>query len=128
MVPLVKVLHTAGREYEELPAREGLARLDQALDTCELSARDRALLGFVARLTLRPRGMSRADLLALGEVGLSERLAHDVVHVVACFSYMNRLADALGVRTPEEREGWARELYGDAALVAHQAWAEGRVP
>ena len=123
---MVQALHRAGRDYEGLPPSAGLARVDQALDAQELTERDRALLGFVARLTLRPRGMTREDLLLLGAVGLSERLAHDVVHVVACFAYMNRIADGLGVRVPADREDWACALYGDEGLSAHLAWAEGR--
>ncbi len=124
MVPLVRALWRAGSKAEALPLEEGLVLIDGVLDGLALRPRDRALLGFVARLTLRPRGMDRAGLQGLLAAGFTERQAHDAVHVVACFSYMNRLADGLGVAVTVTRETWARELFGEAAWQAHLRWAE----
>lgn len=64
--------------------------------TADLSERDRVLLGFVERLTLRPGEVREVDVDALREVGFDDTGIHDVVQVVALFSYFNRLADGLG--------------------------------
>ncbi len=91
--------------------------------TC-LSPADAAILRHVAALALSPRAMTAAHLTALRQVGLDDRHIHDITHVVCCFSYMNRLADGLGVALTESRHAVARELLGEAALAAHGDWAE----
>ncbi|MFT5681924.1 MAG: hypothetical protein ACI8RZ_002842 [Myxococcota bacterium] len=67
--------------------------------------------------------MTADHLDPLRGVGLSDDEIHDVVHVVACFSYMNRLADGLGVSLLPAREAQAIALFGEEALAAHRAWA-----
>ena len=66
--------------------------------------------------------MTAAHLEPLRAVGLTDDQIHDVVHVVSCFSYMNRLADGLGVSLLAEREALAVTLFGQQALQAHRAW------
>ncbi len=114
VVALVRALTLAGEQ--------GLEAVGPALDGRGLSSRDRALLGFVARLALRPRAMGRGDLSELLAAGFTGREAHDVVHVVCCFSYMNRLADGLGVTVDEPDWEWAARIYGEVALTEHLAW------
>jgi len=61
-------------------------------------ARERALLRYAARLTREPASITRADLDALRAEGWDDRAILDLNHVVAYFSYVNRIADGLGVR------------------------------
>jgi uncharacterized peroxidase-related enzyme len=122
VIALVQALHRGVLAAEERPRVQGPAVVREQLKDCILEERDRALLDFVIRLTLSPRSMTREALGDLIAAGFSERLAHDVVHVVACFSYMNRLADGLGVVVSPALQGWATKLYGDEAWQAHRAW------
>jgi len=57
--------------------------------------------------------------------GLSDLEIHDVTHVVCCFSYMNRLADGLGVSMLDDRRDVAIDLLGEAELIAHETWSSG---
>ncbi len=114
VIALVRALTSAGEH--------GVEAATAALEDLSLGDRDRVLLDYVVRLTLAPRGLRRDDLQDLLRAGLSEREAHDVVHVVCCFSYMNRLADGLGVTLPEDRWAWASSLYDRPALAQHRAW------
>lgn len=129
VITLIRGLLEAGEAAAELPLREGV---DQAVDRIDtlvsraLSfADDAALLRFVVRLTLAPRLMTAERVDALRASGLSDRDIHDVVNVVCCFSYMNRLADGLGVTSDWEPGGWAERLMGEERLEAHRRWAAG---
>ncbi len=62
---------------------------------------------------------------ALRDAGLDEDAVHDIVHVVACFIYMNRLADGLGVGIEPDDLAWAVELFGEEAVQRHLDWADG---
>ena len=66
----------------------------------------RALLQYSERLTLAPGEVDETHLDTLREAGLDDREIHDAVQVVAYFSYINRIADGLGVDLePEMRTG-----------------------
>ena len=129
IVSLMRALLDAGEQASELPLREGLERvgsaIDAALDAAPSLASHRALLHYVARLTLAPRLMRAHHLEPLRNEGYSDRELHDVANVVCCFSYMNRLADGLGVTSPYEPGEWAEQLMGTARFEAHRAWAKG---
>ncbi len=58
---------------------------------------DRALCVYGEKLALRPAAMEEADVAALRAAGLDDRAIHDAAQVVAYFSYINRIADGLGV-------------------------------
>lgn len=92
-------------------------------DITGLTPLKREILRYVIWLTLSPRSMTAAHLVPLRTAGLSDGQIHDVVQVVCCFSYMNRLADGLGVGLLEAREALALELFGEAALAAHRTWS-----
>lgn len=62
-----------------------------------LSARERALLAYVERLTLRPATCSAADLQALREAGFDETAIVQATLIASFFNYVNRVADGLGV-------------------------------
>jgi uncharacterized peroxidase-related enzyme len=61
-----------------------------------LRCRERLLCEFAEKLTLRPGGMSAADLAPLRAIGLTDAEIHDAAQAVAYFNYINRIADALG--------------------------------
>lgn len=63
----------------------------------ELSARERAILDYAVKLTLRPMDMRREDVEALRNAGLDDGAIHDVAQVTGLFNLYNRLADGLGI-------------------------------
>ncbi|MCP4810411.1 MAG: hypothetical protein GY884_34180 [Proteobacteria bacterium] len=126
MAPLVRALHTLGEQLAEVPLVDLSTHLASALPSLPVDDRDRTLLHYALLLALAPRATTGEAVDAMKEAGWSERAIHDVVHVVCCFSYMNRLADGLGVTLVDvDRHEWAVELFGEAALRAHFDW--GRV-
>ncbi|MGE0555289.1 MAG: hypothetical protein AB7R55_17805 [Gemmatimonadales bacterium] len=60
-------------------------------------------------MTRDPGGFAETDLTPLREAGLDDRAIHDAVQIVAYFSYINRVADGLGV----DPEHWLGSLPGD---------------
>lgn len=88
-----------------------------------LGPRKLAILQYTIWLTLKPGAVTAGHLVPLREAGLSDAEIHDVVQVVCCFSFMNRLADGLGVSILEGREALAIELLGAEALREHRAWS-----
>lgn len=46
--------------------------------------------------------MTGAEIAVLQQAGFTDQAIHDAVQVIAYFSYINRIADALGV----EAESW----------------------
>ena len=62
-----------------------------------LSAADRAMLAFAAKLAREPGAMSRDDVEALRAAGFDDTAIHDIVQVTGFFCYYNRLADGLGI-------------------------------
>jgi len=62
--------------------------------TAAVSARMRAALEFLEKLTLTPQSIGRADADAARAAGLSDRALHEIIYVCFLFSVMTRLADA----------------------------------
>ena len=58
---------------------------------------ERALLGYVEKLTLAPATLVEADVEALRRAGFDDRMIHDAAAVTGYFAFVNRLADGLGV-------------------------------
>jgi uncharacterized peroxidase-related enzyme len=80
--------------------------LDGPLRLDELSDKARLMLPFLEKLTLTPELMNTADLAPLRAAGISTQAIADAVHVVAIFSFMNRIADATGCHalTPKQAD------------------------
>jgi hypothetical protein len=113
----------AGADAAELPLSAGVdATLAVIAGLGGLRPGDAEILGYTARLVLAPRTMRAAHLTPLRASGLSDDEIHDVCHVACCFSYMNRLADGLGVIQGELKRPWAIELLGEAAFTSHLEW------
>ncbi len=66
-----------------------------------LSPRERAILDYAVKLTLRPSVMQRSDVEGLREAGLNDAEILDVCQVTSYYNYVNRLADGLGVDLEE---------------------------
>jgi uncharacterized peroxidase-related enzyme len=73
-----------------------------------LSASDRALCEFAAKLTHRQHQMTAGDLDVLRSHGFDDRAIHDAVQVIAYFNYITRVSDALGVDREDFIEPWGR--------------------
>jgi alkylhydroperoxidase family enzyme len=86
--------------------------------TAPVDDRLRAALGFVEKLTLRPRELGPADADAARAAGVSDDALVDAIHVTALFSMIVRLADSLGWDVPSFDEFSAR---ADAMLASGYA-------
>ncbi len=62
-----------------------------------LSDRERAILDYAIKLTLRPSEMRLEDVEGLRAAGLDDGGIHDVAQVTGFFALYNRLADGLGI-------------------------------
>jgi uncharacterized peroxidase-related enzyme len=62
-----------------------------------IDERTRTMLEYAEKATLRPSAMRKRDVDGLRQCGLSDEDILDVVHVMAYFNYINRVADSLGV-------------------------------
>ena len=65
----------------------------------------RALLDYAAKLTGTPWDMTEADVRSLRDAGFSDRAILDGVEIVGYFNYINRVADAVGLREEPGIEG-----------------------
>jgi uncharacterized peroxidase-related enzyme len=79
-----------------------LVAIEDDWPTAGLSDERVAMLSYVEKLTLRPAEMVEDDVIALREVGFSDRDILDICEVVGYYAYVNRIADGLGVPT----ESW----------------------
>ncbi len=127
---LVRGLQSLGEEADGIATRELEPVLRERLTalTVGAPAGDSELLLFVALLTLRPRGMTEAHLDPLRAAGFDDEALHDITNVACCFSYMNRLADGLGVLLEQRKFAVAEDLFGADALAAHLDWGTASAP
>jgi uncharacterized peroxidase-related enzyme len=68
------------------------------LDSAPVSARMKAMLGYLAKLTRTPAQVTRPDAEAVFAAGWDERALHDAVLVCGLFNFMNRMVDGLGIQ------------------------------
>ena len=68
------------------------------------------MLGYAVKLSLEPCNMEEADVQELRDAGFSNNGILDIVHVTGYYSYVNRLADGLGV----ELEAFWKENINDS--------------
>jgi uncharacterized peroxidase-related enzyme len=88
--------------------REVWEAVERDWRTAPVSPELRATLGFLAKLTLRPDEVTRADADAVRAAGVSDEALVDAIHVCALFSMIVRLADSLGWDVPSFEEFSAR--------------------
>ena len=123
----------AGQKAAEQPMVAAVQILIGAIEQLSekkpgVSSQDKAMLNFVAQTAWSPRSNRASHLTPLRAAGFSELEIHDITHVACCFSYMNRLADGLGVTTPSQNQEWAEKLFGIGSYKQHLQWANGHPP
>ena len=88
--------HGAG--LRKLIKNENLdAQLKKDFRTADLDEKDRAMLEYVAKLTLEPWNMEEKDVVELRNAGFGDGAILDICQVTGYFAFVNRLADGLGV-------------------------------
>jgi alkylhydroperoxidase family enzyme len=80
--------------------------------TAPVSARVRAALRLVERLTLQPDGMSSTDIDLARAAGLDDYAIRDAAMVCVMFSIITRLADTLDFAIPPSFGDAAKALTG----------------
>ena len=83
---------------------ELVAQLKEDYTQAHLSAVDRTMLNYAARLTRTPSAIEESDVEALREAGFNDRAILDIAQITAYFAFVNRLAEGLGV---ELEDYWA---------------------
>jgi len=73
----------------------------------------RAMLGFLAKLTLEPAAVTAGDVGPLRTQGLTDAAIEDAIHVAVLFNMYDRMADTLGFDVP----GPASFAYGAKVLL-----------
>lgn len=81
-----------------------IAALAEDYTRAELSPADRAMLDYVAKLTLDPGAIEAADVVPLRAAGFDDRALHDICAVAGYYAFVNRIADGLGVELEPDRE------------------------
>ena len=71
--------------------------LRQNWRTAPLSEADRAMLGYVEKLTKAPASVSQDDLAALRAAGFDDTSILQINLIASWFNYINRVADGLGI-------------------------------
>lgn len=79
-----------------------LDALERDYTTADLSAADRTMLDYVAKLTRDPARIERSDVDQLRASGFDDRAIHDICAVASYFAFVNRIADGLGVELEGE--------------------------
>jgi uncharacterized peroxidase-related enzyme len=65
--------------------------------SAELDDRDRAMLGYVEKITRDPVSIGRGDLDDLRAAGFDDTAILQINLIASWFNYINRVADGLGV-------------------------------
>ncbi len=65
--------------------------------TADLDDRDRAMLGYVEKLTKDPVSVEREDIENLRAAGFDDTGILQINLIASWFNYINRVADGLGV-------------------------------
>ena len=73
------------------------ALVDGKLDEADLTAAERALLEYVAKVTEAAYRTTAEDVEKLREHGWTEPQIAEAVYITAMFAFFNRVADAFGV-------------------------------
>jgi uncharacterized peroxidase-related enzyme len=74
----------------------------------DLSARQRAMLDFAAKVTVASATCADEDIAALREHGFSDDDVMDIIQIAAFFNYSNRVASAAALAPNREFYGMAR--------------------
>lgn len=72
----------------------------------ELNDADRAMLDYVAKLTVTPAKTAEDDILRLRDVGFGDKAILEINQITGFFAWCNRTVDGLGV---EMEDFWQME-------------------
>jgi uncharacterized peroxidase-related enzyme len=67
----------------------------------KLSAADRAMLDYVAVVTMKPAAAQESDIKHLREVGFGDKAILEINQIAGFFAWCNRTVDGLGVELEE---------------------------
>ena len=93
-------LHRPGQVVVIGNGQRPIAKLSRArhqLRRAVLDDADRAIHGYVEKLTLRPASVGRDDLESLRAAGFDDRAILQINLIASWFNYINRVADGLRV-------------------------------
>ena len=68
----------------------------------DITSEERAMLDYVAKLTLTPARMMREDVEALRSAGFDDVAILQINLIASWFNYINRVADGLGIGREDE--------------------------
>jgi uncharacterized peroxidase-related enzyme len=88
-----------------------------------LEGRQKAMLGFAAKLTEAPDKIEEADRAALRRAGFSDRDIWDIAAVASFFNMSNRMAAATDMKPNREYHYQARERPGQPAAASRRSSA-----
>lgn len=74
-----------------------VAVMKQDYRQAELSQSDRAMLDYVAKLTLAPSTVEEIDVIRLRQAGFGDKAILEVNQITGFFAWCNRTIDGLGV-------------------------------
>jgi alkylhydroperoxidase family enzyme len=114
-----------GMARVEQTPNEALQATIKEMTMLALPDQDKAILTYTANLTINPAGMTFRHVQFLEQSGFSQQEIHDIMMIVACFSFMNRLADGTGVTVQSEKKEFAIKLLGEEAWNKHMQWSKG---
>jgi alkylhydroperoxidase family enzyme len=84
--------------------------------TADLEPRLRGAMAFLEKLTLTPREINRADVLAARAAGLNDQALREAIYVCFMLSTMDRLADVFDFPVPDsrilQRYAWIAVTFG----------------
>jgi len=73
-----------------------------------LRPQDRVMLEYAAKLAREPGAMSQEDVVRLRDAGFTERAVLEIALAAAYMSFVNRLAQGLGVEVERHFDQFAR--------------------
>ena len=68
----------------------------------DITSEERAMLDYVAKLTMTPARMMREDVEALRSAGFDDVAILQINLIASWFNYINRVADGLGIGREDE--------------------------
>ncbi len=76
---------------------EKVTAIENDYRSAELTEKERAMLSYSVKLARTPEAMEESDVVGLRNVGFSDAGILDICMVTAYYSYVNRIAQGLGV-------------------------------
>ncbi len=77
--------------------REWVEQMKVDYRQAELNPADRAMLDYVAKLTLHPAECQEADIVNLRQHGFGDKAILEINQITGFFAWCNRTVDGLGV-------------------------------